>query len=667
MDDMPTYRADIDVANDNQMRRKRVIWLSLIALVIFIISFATYYIRSYMFEGLPKLPNKETMWELNLKPNITILDKEGRIIGHRGPFIGEPLKLDDMPDYVANAFLAIEDERFYDHAGIDNIAILRALVTNTKTGEKTQGASTLTQQLVKNMVLTPEKTYRRKVQEMLLARDMEAMLSKPEILELYLNRINLGPQVFGVEAASQQYFGHSARTLSLAEACLLAALPKAPSRYDPTRNFEGALARSHLVLDRMLAIGVVSFSDASTARNNLPVIIDNINPLIDPDIIGHVFDLATERANQRIGNRAKDLIIHTTLDIDRQKMAHAALVKNLKTSGKKHKVSEAALVSVDNEDGAIRVLVGGKDYQESKFNRASQAKRQPGSSFKAFVYAAAIEDGFTPGTIRIDQPLLIGDWSPENYTKRFRGPLTLREALKLSINTIAAQVGSEIGPTHIVELANRFGISSKLRPQYSIALGTSEVTLLDMTTAYSVFANEGMLNNAYLITEITNTAKETLYKRRLPKPNRVYPASYSRQMASMLRDVVDTGTGYGANLGGRSAAGKTGTSQDHRDAWFIGFTDQYTTGVWMGNDDNSPMDEVTGGLFPADLWKTYMLQAHRNLKLNPLKAPKPIVNTPETQAQIAFYKSLSEAFRLERDMANGVSNTTGSSLTTAGR
>eukprot|EP00919_Chromeraceae_sp_WS-2016_P027602 GHVR01065528.1.p1 GENE.GHVR01065528.1~~GHVR01065528.1.p1 ORF type:complete len:314 (+),score=30.94 GHVR01065528.1:1-942(+) len=305
MDDMPTYRADIDVANDNSQRRKRTVWLSVFAVLSVILALTYFQTRSYFLDSLPKLPDKATMWEMNLKPNITLLDKEGQVIGHRGPYIGEPLKLNEMPKYVANAFLAIEDERFYVHTGIDNKAILRAILTNTAHREKTQGASTLTQQLVKNMVLTPEKTYRRKVQEMLLARDMEAMLSKPEILELYLNRINLGPQVFGIEAASEKYFGHSARTLNLSEAALLAALPKAPSRYDPIKNFDGALARSHLVLQRMTANGFISPAQELEARQTKPVMIEDAEPLLDPDVIGYVFDLIAERAEELVGSEKK--------------------------------------------------------------------------------------------------------------------------------------------------------------------------------------------------------------------------------------------------------------------------------------------------------------------------------------------------------------------------
>lgn len=664
---MPTYRADIDVANDNHRRRKRTIWVSILAVLSVVATLSYFQTRYYLLDGLPELPDKTTMWEMNLKPNITILDEDGQIIGHRGPYIGEPLKLDQLPKYVEDAFLAIEDERFYEHAGIDNKAILRALLNNTASGEKSQGASTLTQQLVKNMVLTPEKTYRRKVQEMLLARDMEAMLSKSEILELYLNRINLGLQVYGVEAASQRYFGHSAKTLSLSEAALLAALPKAPSRYDPTRNFEGALGRSHIVLQRMTTNGLITPEQEIMARENPPVIVESAKPLLDQDLIGHVFDHVSERAVELVGTKAQDLIVKTTINSEYQLIAQNAVEKILNKSGKSKRVSEASLVSIDNRTGAIRAMIGGKDYAESKFNRATQALRQPGSSFKSFVYAAAIEDGFTPGTIRIDQPTDIAGWKPENYTRRYRGPMTLREALKLSINTIAAQVGAEIGPSRVADLATRFGIKTELRPTYSIALGSSEVNLAELTTAYTVFANQGLLNRSYIITDIHNTAKKELYSRRVIQANRAYPVPYARQMTSILRDVIDSGTGYGAKLGTREAAGKTGTSQDHRDAWFVGFTAQYTTGVWMGNDDNSSMRKVTGGLLPVDVWKDYMSRTHRGLKERTLNAPVLQGIDEATQVQVEFYQSLTDAFIQERDIASGANRASIAGPSNAGR
>jgi len=650
---MQTYRAEVDGGASRKKKRKRE-FFGVAFLVLFAIGVLTYWQgKNYLFEGLPNLPDKAAMWDLNKKDNSTILDMNGLEIGHRGPYLGRPLKLSEMPAFLPQAFLAIEDERFYKHTGIDRKAIFRAFFENTKAGRTVQGGSTLTQQLVKNMLLTPDQNYRRKFQEMWLAYEMEKRLSKPEILELYLNRIDLGNRAFGVEAAAQRYFGKSATSISLAEAAMLAALPKAPSRYNLVENYAGAHERSKLVLRRMLSNNFITVLELNEAETNKPVIAAQGESPIDPAYIGHAYDRITERANELIGHKHKDLIIKTTLNPALQKSAHIALTKTLDIHGKKKKIQNGALVSIDTQTGAIRALIGGRDYNSSKFNRAIQAKRQPGSSFKAFVYAAALEHGFTPGTVRIDEPTEIGEWAPENYTRRYRGPMTMREAFKLSINTIAAQVGAEVGPSNIAELARRFGITTNMRPTYSIALGSSETTLLDMTAAYMVFANEGKRRPPYLIESIIDTSGTQLYKRRKRAPEQVYAIPYARQMNGMLRDVIDSGTGHGAQLGTRQAAGKTGTSQDYRDAWFIGFTAHYTTGVWMGNDDNTPTKKITGGLLPVDVWKAYMRAAHKNKKRRPINAPDPLIKDDRTRNLIVFYERLTADFMNERDIANG--------------
>ena len=663
---MHTYRADIKAANDNRTGRKWR-WALGILVALIIASIIGYFeAKAYLFKGLPSLPNKEAMWEMNLKPNITLLDKDGAVLGHRGPRIGRPLKLDEMPRYLPYAFLAIEDERFYQHAGIDRKAILRAFFENTKSGKTKQGGSTLTQQLVKNMLLTPEKNYRRKFQEMWLAYEMEQVLSKPEILELYLNRIDLGSRTFGVEAAAQKYFGKSASDVTMSEAALLAALPKAPSRYDPSRNYDAAWSRAKLVLQRMLANNFITLTEMSQAETNPPVIAEATAQGVESAIIGHVFDMLSERGHELAGHKDKDLIIHTSLDPSMQFEAHKALTDVVKANTKSRKVSEGSLVMIDNSSGAVRALVGGVDYTESKFNRAAQAKRQPGSSFKAFVYASALEQGFTPGTVRVDQPTEIAGWAPANYTNRFRGPMTIREALKLSINTVAAQVGAEVGPGNVADIAKRFGIKTPLRAHYSIALGSSEVTLLELTGAYMVFANEGIKRDVYMIESIANTAGDMLYTRKQRTPERVYSEDHTRQMVGMLRDVVATGTGHGARLGTREVAGKTGTSQDFRDGWFIGFTRQYTTGVWMGNDDNSSMFKVTGGLLPVDAWKAFMSKAHKGLKNKPLTPPPPEADSEDAKELQIFYQNLLGELVLERNLASGITASTGTTGSAGG-
>ncbi len=651
---MHTFRADIDAANDNRTKHKSRWLLGILATLVIVFSIGYFEARAYLFEGLPQLPDKNTMWEMNLQANVTLLDKDGNVMGHRGPNIGRPLKMSEMPEYLPAAFLAIEDERFYQHAGIDRKAIMRAFFENTKSGTTRQGGSTLTQQLVKNMLLTPEKNYRRKFQEMWLAYEMEQVLSKPEILELYLNRIDLGSRTFGIEAAAQHYFGKSGRDVSLAEAAMLASLPKAPSRYDPTRNYDQALERSKLVLQRMLANGLISPTELALAENNPPVIAEDKGFPVEPAVIGHLFDMLSERAEELVGHKYKDLIIKTTVDPALQTKAHESLNSVISKHEKSRKVSEGALVMMDNNSGAVRVLVGGRDYNVSKYNRAVQARRQPGSSFKAFVYAAALEQGFTPGTVRVDELTTIGNWTPANYTKRYRGPMTIREALKLSINTIAAQVGSEIGPGKIADLATNFGISTQMRAHPSIALGASEVTLIDMVTAYMVFANEGIKREPYMIESVSNTAGEILYTRQAVAPPRVYPERYARQMVSMLRDVVATGTGYGARIGEREIGGKTGTSQDFRDGWFMGFSHQYTAGVWMGNDDNSSMIKVTGGLLPADAWQEFMTAAHKGIPRRPLTQPDPEADTSEARELRLFYAELIDKLVEERNLASGI-------------
>jgi len=654
---MTTFRADIEAANDNDTRKRWRMAAIILGALLLIGVTAYIKVKDYLFDGLPSLPTKSTMWELNLQPNSTLIDAKGQIIGHRGPYLDRPMKLSEMPDHLPNAFLAIEDERFYDHAGIDRKALLRALFENTKSGKKVQGGSTLTQQLVKNMLLTPERTYKRKFQEMWLAYDMEQVLTKPEILELYLNRIPLGARTFGVEAASKQYFGKSSSEVNLSEAALLAALPKAPSRYEPTKNFDEAWQRAKLVLQNMHTNKMITITELSEAETNPPQIIGNSQVALDPDLIGHFFDFADKRAKELVGSDHKDLIIQTTINPAFQQAAHDSLVKVLEKQGKNRKVSDGAVLLIDNKTGAIQTMIGGKDYDPNFFNRAIQAQRQPGSSFKVFVYATALEQGFTPGTQRNDRRVVIGDqnWSPENYTKRYRGPMTIAEALRHSINTVAAQVGAEVGPSNIVKLSKRFGIGSNLKTTYSLSLGTSEVNLLELTGAYTVFANGGLKKRPYFITEIRNTSGEVLYRRTDATPERVYAKAYSDQMVEMMRDTIRSGTGRGAQLGKREVAGKTGTSQDYIDGWFIGFTSDYTAGVWMGNDDNSSMYKVTGGLLPADVWKAFMLAIHKDVSYKPLLVRSDDPDDEKSRRRMDYYAGLIQELTSERNLAAGIS------------
>ena len=654
-----TYRADIvdeEVRVARRGRFRRRTWALIVLLGAGVLALSVWLgARAYLYHEMPDLPDKAAMWELNLAPNITVLDTQGRTLGHRGPDIGRARLLTELPRHLPDAFLAIEDERFYEHEGVDRQAILRAAWTNFRDGGRGQGGSTLTQQLVKNIALSPEKTYRRKFQEAVLAADMETVLTKPEILELYINRIPLGAQLFGVEAASRTYFGKPATEVTLAESALLAALPKAPSRLDPRTNLDGAWERAALVLDRMVANGMITPAEAIAARQAKPELAPRAERPLPPEIFDHTFDMLAERAEALVGGEAEDLVVTTTLDAELTAAAHAALIATLDRYGDSKRVSEGALVSLDNATGAVIALVGGRSYADSKFNRAVQAERQPGSAFKPFVYAAAIEDGFTPGTVRIDQPLTIEKWTPENYTKRYKGPMTIREALKLSINTVAAQVGAEVGPSRVAELARRFGVrSTELRPHYSLALGSSEVTLMDLTGAFAVFPNDGVLREPHAILRIEDTSGRVLYQRREREPERVFAREHARQMNSMMADVIESGTAYGARFGGRSLAGKTGTSQDYRDAWFVGYSPQITTGVWMGNDDNTTMKEVTGGLLPVDVWKTYMRAAHEGRPNTALPLPTTDGLGPYRRILVGFYEGLSEELESERNAAAGI-------------
>jgi len=662
---MATFRADIEDKKRRKARakeervasprfRKRRIALYSLGAVAVIGVAGLIGGRAYILKDMPSLPDKAAMWQLNLQPTVTLRDTQGRLVGHRGPDIGKPYALTELPRHVPDAVLAIEDERFFEHEGVDRKAILRAFVTNLREGGRAQGGSTLTQQLVKTMVLSPEKTYRRKMQEALLAQKLEQVLTKPEILELYINRTTMGVQVFGIEAASQLYFGKPATELTLGEAALLAGVPKAPSRLDPRENFDGAWTRAGLVLDRMVANNLISPAQAIEARANPPEIIDSVSAVLEEDALGYAFDYIVEEAKRLTNGEVEDLVITTTLDAEKMTQARDALIAALDKYGESKNVSEGAVVSLDNDTGAIRVMVGGRNYTDSKFNRAVQAERQPGSAFKPFVYAAALEDGFTPGTVRIDQKLTIDKWEPENYTKRYRGPMTLREALKLSINTIAAQVGAEVGPSRVAELGTRFGIGSELRQHYSLSLGSSEVNLTDLTGAFMVFANEGVRRPPYIIESITDSTGRTLFQRRPRNPERVYSREFARQMTSMMFDVIDTGTAYAAKFGNRELAGKTGTSQDYRDAWFVGYSAQITTGVWMGNDDNSEMKEVTGGLLPVDVWKSYMRKAHVGLPKTPLTKPDLSTIPAYRQQVVAFYSDLTEELESERNQAAGI-------------
>lgn len=541
-------------------------------------------------------------------PSIQIVDYEGRALTTRGDMAGEVIPLRELPDYVPKAFIAIEDHRFYEHNGVDLLGIARAMSANMAHFGITQGASTITQQLAKNLFLTQERTVKRKLQEILLALWLERKFSKTRILELYLNRVYFGAGAYGIEQAAQRYFGKSARRLTLAEAALLAGLVKSPSRLAPTRNFDGAEKRARVVLGRMQELRFISRNAGRTAMAQPPRIIAQAGG----GSINYVADWIMDALNDVLGHIDEDIIVRTTIDASLQAAAEQAFAAEFAQYGEKSRVSQGALVAM-TPDGAVRALIGGRNYGESQFNRAVAAKRQPGSTFKPFVYLTALERGLTPETVREDAPISIKGWKPQNYGHEYHGPVTLSQALALSLNTVSVRLTMEVGPAAVVRTAHRLGISSRLEPNAAIALGTSEVSLLELTGAYSVFANGGYAVTPHVITRVTTATGKLLYAASDEPLGRIVVARHVGMMNSMLEQTLTIGTARQASLPGRPAAGKTGTSQDFRDAWFVGYTGQLVTGVWLGNDDGSPMRHVTGGGMPARIWSRFMRDAHQGI------------------------------------------------------
>jgi penicillin-binding protein 1A len=555
-----------------------------------------------------RLPSIEDLGALSSSRSMTLVDVRGQTITTRGLSRGHSVQVSALPPYVAQAVIAIEDRRFYKHFGIDPVGLARATVMNLRAGHVVQGGSTITQQLAKNLFLTSERTFRRKAQELVLAFWLEAKLTKDEILTLYLNRVYLGAGTYGIEAASRRYFAKPAQDLTLPEAALLAGLLKAPSRYAPTNSMDRARARSEVVLAAMVEAKMLTEDDRFTANRRLTRLAE---PGATPGV--HYFaDYVIGQVPGFSGPSTESLIIETTLDLTFQRAAEIAMSLALEKHGETSKVSEGALVALDL-DGGIKVLVGGRSYRRSQFNRATQARRQPGSAFKPFVYQTALEKGWSPSDRIVDEPVTIGSWTPSNYKDEYLGEITLTTAMAKSINTVAVRLGAHVGALAIVETAGRMGLSAPLEPVGSLALGTGEVTPLDLTRAYVPYANGGSGVFTHAIKSIRTLSGEVLYERQGSGPGRVAHAATIGQMNAMLKEVVVSGTGRRARLAnGRPMAGKTGTSQGFRDAWFVGYTANVVASVWVGNDDGSPMREVTGGTIPAAIWKDFMTRAGDN-------------------------------------------------------
>ncbi|WLT08736.1 transglycosylase domain-containing protein [Bartonella apihabitans] len=559
-----------------------------------------------------KMPQAST-WNIPQRPpNVRIIDRNGFLIANRGTTGGEALSLKEMSPWIPKAVVAIEDRRFYDHYGVDPIGIARAMVTNIIHSRSKQGGSTLTQQLAKNLFLSPDRTLERKVQEALLALWLEHKYTKDQILEIYLNRVYLGSGAYGVEAASRRYFGKSAKDIDLMEAATLAGLLKAPSRLSPARDPKAANDRAKLVLAAMKEEGMVS--DAQVAMAEAEPMARAQSYWTGSE--NYVADQVVQQLPFLIGETDKDIVVETTLDMTLESAAEEAIRTQISENGEKRDVSQGALVSID-KSGAIRAMVGGVDYAQSQFNRATDAKRQPGSTFKPFVYLAALEAGRTPNTIRNDAPVRIGNWTPKNYGGKYMGEVTLTTALSHSLNSVAAQLIMEVGTDKVIEVAHRLGIHSALSDNASIALGTSEVSLLELTGAFVPFANGGYKPQLRLISKVEDTNGKTIYDFGEITANRVVESDIVGMMNAMLEQTVENGTARKAAID-RPAAGKTGTSQDFRDAWFIGYTTDYVTGIWFGNDDGHPMKTISGGSLPVRAWKSYMTVAEKSLPVLPL-------------------------------------------------
>ncbi|WP_018688857.1 transglycosylase domain-containing protein [Ahrensia kielensis] len=569
-----------------------------------------------------QMPSAST-WEIpDRPPNVKIVSVNGKLVANRGTTGGAAVGLHDMSPYIPQAIIAIEDRRYYSHFGFDPIGFGRAMMRNVMSGRLVQGGSTITQQLAKNLFLSPERTMGRKVQELVLALWLEQKYSKSQILEMYLNRVYFGSGSYGVEAASRRYFSKTARDVSLPEAALLAGLVKAPSRLSPAKNPQAAEERAQVVLSAMRAQGMVSDSEMTAALSGPTTKAAAYWTGSENYVADHVMD----QVQALVGEIKQDVIVDTTVDLSLQKFGEEAIRELIAQNGEKSNVSQGALVSIDGT-GAVRAMIGGYDYANSQFDRASEAKRQPGSSFKPFVFLAALENGMTPNSIRNDAPIKIGKWTPENYNGKYYGEVTLTTALSKSLNSVAAQLIMENGAGNVAKTAHRMGIASKLEANASLSLGTSEVTLLELTSAYTPFATGGYRAKPHMVQRITTMDGAILYEH-IPQSARVISADVAGMMNAMMSQTVEKGTARGAKFD-HPAAGKTGTSQSNRDAWFIGYTRNLTTGVWFGNDDGAPMKGITGGGLPVKAWHSFMVKAHEGVPVSDLPGYQPITIVPQ--------------------------------------
>ncbi len=566
------------------------------------------------------LPSTDQLTESQRRPSVTILADDGSLVATFGDLFGEPLRLREMPRYLPQAVIATEDRRFYHHFGIDLIGMTRAAFADLRAGHIVQGGSTITQQLAKNLFLTPDRTIARKIRETMLALWLERKFTKNQILELYLNRVYLGAGTYGVDAAAHRYFNKSARNITLYEAAVIAGLLKAPSRFSPINDRARAAGRADQVLQNMVEAGYITDAQARVAARQKSQLAEASRA---PPGSRYFADWIANQISSFADINGHDVVVTTTLDPQMQGDAERAVVKTLAADGATDHVAQGALVAM-SPDGAIRAMVGGSDYNDSQFNRATQALRQPGSSFKPFVYLAALEHGIKPSDHFNDAPIRIGDWEPHNYENKYRGDVTVADALAYSINTVAAQVIERVGAGNVIAAARRLGITTPLPDDDSLALGTGSVSLLELTSAYAAFASGGVAAWPHAVLEIRDAHGGVLYHRSGSGAPRVIDAGIAGEMNQLLEGVIARGTGRAAALN-RPDAGKTGTTQDFRDALFVGYTADLVCGVWFGNDDNSPMKRVVGGSLPARTWHAFMAEATRNMPVRDLPGPSAYV------------------------------------------
>ncbi len=588
-------------------------------------------IIAYYASVLPSPKQAREAMILRLPPSLTILARGGEYIGERG-MRRAYIPYEDIPPVVIKAVLATEDRRFFYHFGLDPIGLLRAAGRNWRSGEVVQGGSTITQQLVKNLFLEPKRTWSRKAEEFILALWLESRFTKQDILELYLNRVYFGGGNYGIAAATHSYFAKTPQELTLSEAALLAGLIKAPSYFSPTANVDRSRARAKEIL-RILAetdqIDINQYAEALAHPAQLKT------PTSKPGF-GFIDDWVVEVAPMLVAETDRNLIVETTIDAGLQSIARTTVEDVMRAKGRTARATEAALLLL-SPDGAVRVMVGGRNHADSQFNRAVRAMRQPGSAFKPFIYLAAIESGYTPDTQIDDSPIETDGWKPTNFGGTYRGKISLRTALTHSSNVAAVRLTESVGPDRVIEVANRLGVRSAHNVGPTLALGTSETTLLEMTSAFAVLANGGFAVVPRVVERIRDDQGHILFDQAKDEPSHIVSARAISAMNDMMNSVVAGGTGHGASLDYYPAGGKTGTTQSFKDAWFVGYTAQWVGGVWMGNDNASPMRSVTGGSLPAEIWKGVMLKAQEGLLAQPL---------PGTEMDAELAKKAAEALGL---------------------